>query len=413
MTTQKGDDGSANPMTLSNRQQTGRTGLIGGQTYQTSATTTDNAGNGYLGSNTVNKIFYYDRTRDSNPQVQVELGVDPNWYNGVTLSVATSSAQFSQNEVIAQKNPNLSTSYNGSLLKVTGNYASNAKTIYITIKSPTTFDWTDYNGQAATGVTMTPGTAQALGTTGVSATFTNVNYNVGDVFKIASWFVEPASANARGSKAQFPERSNIVAETNTVDIIDADTQKLWMRFSQGTGQAIGTTTHNTPNSVNALNGKVYSANNDSAGALYTLDFVHDTSFQQNATDYRVFSNYGNCPSGIASRNSNIGYAVINTSNILINTVANDVSAAVIPNQPTKEMTVSGWGYVYNASTTYASETVNLPYTFNNIPNIQTDITGLTSNAPSSLLDCTTGTRLRAVTPSAITKTLLIVSKNYN
>ncbi|TRZ50089.1 hypothetical protein D4S03_07305, partial [bacterium] len=129
-----------------------RAGLIGGQTLSTS--TTDNAGNTYLGSNTVNKTILYDRTRDPTPQVQVELGIDPNWYNGVTLSVATTSTQFSQNTTIV-KNPSLSTTYDGSAVKVTGSYTTQAasKTIYVTIKSPTTFDWTDYNGNSATGVT--------------------------------------------------------------------------------------------------------------------------------------------------------------------------------------------------------------------------------------------------------------------
>ena len=217
-------------MTLDQRQQSGRTGLMGGQTLATS--TTDNDGQTYLGSNTVNDQYYYDRTKDSSPAVQVELGIDPNWYNGVTLSVATTSAQMSQNETVPQKNPNLSTSYNGSLIKVTGTDAT-PRTIFITIKSPTTFDWTNYQGDAVAGVTMTPGTAQALGTTGVSVTFTADNYNVGDTFKIASWFIEAESAT-RGAKAQFPERTNLVIQSSYLDVIDADTQKLWMRFTKGT-----------------------------------------------------------------------------------------------------------------------------------------------------------------------------------
>ena len=309
-----------------------KTGLLGGQTLATS--TTDNDGQTYLGSNTVNKTFYYDRTvgatlavaHDSSPAVQVELGLDPNWYNGVTLSVATTSAQFSQSSTVPSgvegKNPNLSTSYNGSLIKATGT-DSTPRTIYITIKSPTTFDWTNYNGQATTGVTITPGTAQALGTTGVSAKFTDARYNTGDVFKIASWFIE-AESSTRGAKQQFPERSTVIATASSVDIIDADTQKLWMRFSQGTSYAIGVDANNDPSSANMLNGKAYiSTNGSSATGLYTLDFAHDAVFKQNATDYRLSD------TAIYGRNGTNTFNVINTSNILVNITANDVSAAVI------------------------------------------------------------------------------------
>ncbi|KKU32270.1 MAG: hypothetical protein UX47_C0015G0005 [Candidatus Collierbacteria bacterium GW2011_GWA2_46_26] len=369
-----------------------KTGLIGGQTLATS--TTDNAGNTYLGSNTVNKVFYYDRTSpgvspgspgvgrvgDSSPQVQVELGIDPNWYNGVTLSVATTSAQFSQNSTITKPNPNLSTSYNGSLIKVTGTDTT-PRTIYITIKSPTTFDWTNYQGDSATGVTITPGTAQTLGTTGVSANFTDARYNTGDVFKIASWFIEPSSST-RGAKQQFPERSYVIATASSVDIIDADTQKLWMRFSQGTSYAIGVDANNDPSSANMLNGKAYiSTNGSSATGLYTLDFVHDAVFKQNATDYRLSD------TAIYGRNGTNTYNVINTSNILVNITANDVSSAVIPNQPTQNVTVSGWGYTYVVAGAASSESVNLPYKFNDIPRVSVNTIGITSTAPTSLSNC--------------------------
>src|SRR3989344_4391665 len=372
-----------------------RTGLMGGQTLATS--TTDNAGNTYLGSNTVNKTFLYDRTRDSSPQVQVELGIDPNWYNGVTLSVATSSAQFSQNSVIV-KNPNLSATYNGSAIKVTGNYTSNARTIYLTIKSPTTFDWTDYNGNAATGTTITPGTAQTLTGTGVSVKFTDARYNTGDVFKIASWFVEPSSAT-RGAKAQFPERSYVIATASSVDIIDADTQKLWMRFSQGTNYAMGVDANNDPSSANVLNGKTYiSTNGSSATGLYTLDFAHDVVFKQNATDYRLSD------TAIYGRNGTNTYNVINTSNILVNITANDVSSAVIPNQSTQTTTVSGWGYFSLSS---ASETVNLPYKFNGNPNIVITSAGHSSTtAPVNLASCTTASAKTVVTDTITTTTFV-------
>lgn len=309
---QLGDDGSSNYVSLNQRVQSGRAGLIGGQTLSTS--TTDNDTHTYLGSNTVTDMYYYDRSKDSTPEVLVELGIDPNWYNGVTLSVATTSAQYSQTGTIATKNPNLTTSYNGSLIKASGT-DSTPRTIYITIKSPTTFDWTNYQGDAATGVTITPGTAQTLGSTGVSATFTAANYNVGDVFKIASWFIEGESST-RGAKQQFPERSYVVANASGVDVIDADTQKLWIRFSLGVNYNMG---QSTVTATHALNGSVYGT---SVNGLRQARFVEDMGYSVQSTGtYRI--------QPISMRNADNGYITQNTTTTILNSTANDVSASVV------------------------------------------------------------------------------------
>jgi site-specific recombinase XerD len=382
VTSQVGDNGSSNYMTLDQRVQDGRTGLMGGQTYSTS--TTDNDGQTYLGSNIINDIYYYDRSKDSSPDVQVELGIDPNWYNGVTLSVATSSANYSQNGTIADKNPNLTTTYNGSLIKATGT-DSTPRTIYITIKSPTTFDWTNYQGDAATAVTITPGTAQTLGATGVSATFSAATYNVGDVFKIASWYIEGESAT-RGAKQQFPERSNIIAtgtgSTGGLEIIDTDTQKLWMRFS---GTSTNNLTQFAVTSVSALNGKIYTGYNDATnGRMWTMDYGVDTGF----FIYNTSSWNYNGP--LSRRNDALSFTQTGGGK-LVNVIVNDVASAVIPNAPTQEVTVSGWGYILGDATAVIEETVNLPYKFNSIPTITTAFGGAGASgvAPTSLESCTT------------------------
>lgn len=359
-----------------------RVGIMGGQTYDSA--TADNDGQTYLGNNAINDIYYYDRSKDSTPEVLVELGIDPNWYNGVTLSVATTSANYSQNGTLANKNPNLTTTYNGSLVKATGT-DSTPRTIYLTIKTPTTFDWTNYQGDSATGVTITPGTAQTLGSTGVSVTFTGgVNYNVGDVFKVASWFIEAEGAN-RGAKQQFPERANIIATSTSLDIIDADTQKLWIAFDQNaSGYALGIDTNNDPSAASFLNGKLYvSENGSSATGLYTFDFSTDSMFRQNATDYRLAT------SNISDRNAAVTYNVINTSNTLVTVTANDVATAVIPNQKTQEITVNGWGYVVGDTGSTVEETVRLPYTFNDDVTIVTNSIGATPTTTTikSLSDC--------------------------
>ncbi len=300
-----------------------RVGLMNSQTYDSSAT--DNAGNTYLGANTTTDIFYYDRTLDSSPDILTKLGIDPNWYNGVTLAqVATNSAYYAGNSTFFDNNPNLTTSYNGSLLKVTGT-RSTAKTIFVTIKTPTTFDWTDYVGNSASGVTMTFGTAQQLGATGIYVTFTGASYNVGDVFRIASWYIE-SSGSTRGSKQQFPERSHIIATASSVDIIDADTQKLWMRFSQGTSYLLDVDANNNPNAVFAQNGLLAVAmNGSSAVGLHLINFQSDTVFRANASS--------TVPSTtpLAGRNSANTF-LLTTHNAglnILNAIANDVHGNVI------------------------------------------------------------------------------------
>ncbi|HSI21374.1 MAG TPA: LamG domain-containing protein, partial [Verrucomicrobiae bacterium] len=56
--------------------------ILAAGVYTSSATDAD--GNTFLAHNTVNDTAYYDTTQDSSPEVQRQLGVDPNWPNGVT-----------------------------------------------------------------------------------------------------------------------------------------------------------------------------------------------------------------------------------------------------------------------------------------------------------------------------------------
>jgi len=113
---------------------------------------------------------------------------------------------YSQNDVIFNKNPNLTTSYNGSLVKATGTYGvgSSARAIYLTHYLPYYLQLSDYNGIPVPLFLVPTGVGQTLGTTGVSATFTGANYNLGDVFKIASWFVETFFCYPGGTKNRLP-----------------------------------------------------------------------------------------------------------------------------------------------------------------------------------------------------------------
>ena len=106
-----------------------RAGLIGGQQYL--QTTTDNYGNTLLGSTAITDIMFYDRKiTDSVDSTKISMGVDPNWYNGVTLTTKDATTNPA-----GSVNTNLSSTYNGSLLSVRGTYTTNPATIYITIKT--------------------------------------------------------------------------------------------------------------------------------------------------------------------------------------------------------------------------------------------------------------------------------------
>lgn len=353
------------------REQTGRIGLWGNQTLNSS--TTDTAGNNYLGTNVVTDSYYYELSEDSSPEVQVELGIDPNWNNGVVL--------------LSSAGKNLSTTYNGSLIKAIGRYSSNPRPILITITSPFTFNWTDNNGNSASGVTITPGVSQVLGSTGVSIIFTGAQYMTGDVFQVASWFTEPTSS-VRGSKQEFPDRSYIISTRDHVDIIDADTQKLWMRLS-GTTTAVNmlpVTTLLKARTIEALNGNVYVGINEPTevlGYFARIRFSMDDGYNHHSAGH---TKYGG---SIARRNAGLGFTSLSSEMPLAHDAVMDVSVAVIPNHPTKEVTISGWGYIQGAAATTISEQVLLPYTFVNIPTVSTvSVASRTTTAPRTLAECT-------------------------
>ena len=139
-----------------------------------------------------------------------------------------------------------------------------------------------------------------------------------------SWYTE-AFGTTRGKKKEFPEKAYIVATSTTVDIIDAVENKLWMRFSKGattTQQMIGQTTNSVPSSVFALNGEIFVGCNGTVGELFAIKFITDTAKKYNATD-DYDSNVN-----IANRNTTVTWAS-GTATPIVNTIVNDVHAAVI------------------------------------------------------------------------------------
>jgi hypothetical protein len=78
----------------------------------------------------------------------------------------------------------------------------------------------------------------AGGTANVTVKVRNFTINSGTTTNLIGWARE-AAGTYRGSRSDFPERAAIVSSGNGIDIIDADTDKLWMSFRGGTNNLAG------------------------------------------------------------------------------------------------------------------------------------------------------------------------------
>jgi hypothetical protein len=76
------------------------------------------------------------------------------------------------------------------------------------------------------------------GTANVTVKLRNFTINSGSTTNLIGWARE-AAGTYRGSLAEFPQHALIVSSGNSLDIIDADTDKLWMSFRGVTNNLIG------------------------------------------------------------------------------------------------------------------------------------------------------------------------------
>lgn len=74
--------------------------------------------------------------------------------------------------------------------------------------------------------------------TGMTYEFSAWQINSGTTTNLAGWARE-AAGTYRGSLAEFPQHALIVSSGNSLDIIDVDTNKLWMSFRGGATKLIG------------------------------------------------------------------------------------------------------------------------------------------------------------------------------
>jgi subtilase family serine protease/Mg-chelatase subunit ChlD len=103
-------------------------------------------------------------------------------------------------------------------------------------------------------------------------------FDQGGMFAQA-WLDNPDNAGlrqitGRSSQAEFPQKSYIVATSESIEIINAENDMLWMRFLTDRNflwDASGI----RPSSVFALGGKIYAGQDNSSAGLAIIDFVQD------------------------------------------------------------------------------------------------------------------------------------------
>lgn len=95
-----------------------------------------------------------------------------------------------------------------------------------------------------------------------------------------SWYSEICVATpcTRGTLDEFPPTVHLVLGESSLDIIDAETNALWMRFNSGSNSMIGA---DQQRRIWALDGQVFIAGQT---RLTVLDFINDSAYYFNATD---------------------------------------------------------------------------------------------------------------------------------
>jgi hypothetical protein len=206
---------------------------------------------------------------------------------------------------------------NKNLLNVT---TDPTQTLLVTEQeSPTFYQWRQAAGTWSARAVI-PVSETQLGSEGVYVRFNpNGIYSRQDYYKINSWAVEAftTSAPARGKKRAFPTHANIVSDSTNIDIIDADTNKVWMRLPDGVSNVTSSATKISA----AKNGQLYGA---SGSGLFAIELDRDASQKFNS------SGNGQYNGTIADRNDALGYATASGSALASSTVS-DVSATVISN----------------------------------------------------------------------------------
>lgn len=195
-------------------------------------------------------------------------------------------------------------------------------------ESPIFYQWRDVTAAGVAGSWSTravmPTSETQLGSTGVYVRFNpNGLYSKGDYFRIASWAVEAftTSAPQRGRARAFPEKANIVSTNAGVDIIDATSNKVWMRLpvtynSLPEGGSI--------QSAVMSNGQLFMGAGDTSG-LNGISFSQDKGYRIGSTGTAFYAQ------NIAGRNTQAGFDTASGATYS-STLARGISTQVLSNK---------------------------------------------------------------------------------
>ena len=153
--------------------------------------------------------------------------------------------------------------------------------------------------------------------------------------QVVSWYTESKddgagdacniSSDDRCGTSAFPKKAILTATNDALYIFDANSNNLWMKFTQASTGALGADSNNNPSSVFAQNGIIYVGTNGSSGTgMYAFDFPGDKMIRYNTT------NAGQADVAISGRNSTVTYNVNSKTNMALNSnLVNDVHATTI------------------------------------------------------------------------------------
>ena len=176
----------------------------------------------------------------------------------------------------------------------------------------------------------------------------------------SSWYNE-AFSTTRGKKKEFPEKAYIVSSTSYVDIIDAVENKLWMRFTGGTNNVLATS---SLLSVTALNGTIYLGDSYASGRrLIRVRLITDSVEIHSTGNHYLYSGT------IAERNSAKSQTSIDTTQVIINTIVNDVSVAVISGKTYVAVATDGGVSVINETDGTVTNIYTSAWTYNMSRNV--------------------------------------------
>jgi trimeric autotransporter adhesin len=156
-----------------------------------------------------------------------------------------------------------------------------------------------------------------------------------------SWYNEALNTSTRGARKEFPSVAVIVAESDTVTIYDGDDpdMPMWMVFTQATlGNLIlgyGSTSSRPVHSIAMLDGTLVVSEQGSAGCLYKISMVADTS--QWITENPAYGGF--FKGDISTRNDGTGSSNYpsnvagNPFKTIVSYLCNDVAMTVLPNAP--------------------------------------------------------------------------------